>query len=161
MKILALDIFLQTASLEIYFSGCNGKMIDGKLQHCPGCHNPESWNFDSGKDYNEFLKSLDLQIRSFPLSIKNIWLLGGDPLDQDIDKLKEFINKIKKYNLPIMIFTGHSMEEAKEIFPDAFDYVKWMKVGYYDSNLESIHVLVDGVGTVELGSENQQIIESY
>ena len=42
--------------VSLFVSGCRNK--------CKGCHNPQSWSFDFGKEYtnetiNEIIKSLD------------------------------------------------------------------------------------------------------
>ena len=52
---------------SIYFAGCK--------HHCEGCHNPESWDFNAGKEYTvrEILQIIE--DNDF-----NVTFSGGDPL---------------------------------------------------------------------------------
>lgn len=52
---------------SIYFPGCS--------HHCPGCHNPESWDFSGGTEYSFGLILRILQETESPY----LTLTGGDP----------------------------------------------------------------------------------
>ena len=66
--------------VSLFVSGCNF--------HCPGCFNEEVQSFDYGKNYTQATEDLILKEVSKP-HIKGLSLLGGDPLWQDIDGLKQ------------------------------------------------------------------------
>lgn len=123
---------------SIYFAGCS--------HHCKGCHNPESWDFNQGKDYTP--SALILKLVNFD----KITLSGGDPFDQNLQELSEFISTLKRdYDSNIWCYTGYTFEQLldkKEI-------------------LKNIDVLVDGPFIKSLkdstllfrGSSNQRIID--
>lgn len=69
----------------VWFAGCK--------HHCPGCHNPETWDFNCGHE----ITSEDMQIIYDQLSkeeISGLTLTGGDPLFQEA-KLALFLKQIK------------------------------------------------------------------
>ena len=55
---------------SIYCAGCG--------HHCPGCHNPQSWDFDGGKEVT--VEELLEVVKSDEFS--NVTFSGGDPLYQ-------------------------------------------------------------------------------
>lgn len=131
MYIGDINYTLNTKTLEIYFNGCRKKMINGKLQHCPGCHNYELWDFKEEDNIEEFLIKIERQFKDFDNLIDKIWILGGEPLDQDRNEMIDFISKLKKFDRPIILFTGY---ELKYYLEQNFDYdIDFIKTGYYDS----------------------------
>lgn len=89
----------------IFLQGCD--------KHCPGCHNPESWDYSEEtleKTKMTFKEVLD-RIKANAISNK-VTFSGGDPVLQS-KKLVEFIKYMRAngVNHEIMIFTGFKMEE--------------------------------------------------
>jgi len=137
--------------VTIWFAGCN--------RHCPGCHNPHTWNYNQGK---ELLSDKVLDKIMFEAGydyIQGITLSGGDPFDQDEDDLKELLTFIKQFKLEypdkdIWVYSGGFYE----------DFIK-------DDVIREIllwcDVLVDGPFIKDLkkldlpfkGSTNQRIID--
>ena len=128
----------------IFISGCS--------HACKGCHNPESWNKNSGKvfaddDLNFIITSLKKP------EIKGLTLSGGDPLmeynREDVEKLCKIIKSIIP-NKDIWLYTGYEWDEIKHL-----------------PLLKYIDVLVDGKFILEQrdislpfrGSPNQRIID--
>ena len=77
MKIRILDILEETMAdgpgfrTSIYCAGCG--------HHCPGCHNPQSWDFQGGKEVSveellEIVKSDEFSNVTFPGVILSIRL---------------------------------------------------------------------------------------
>ncbi len=125
-------------SYEFYIQGCLGrKKINGKLQHCPGCHNPELHKFKKEDNIVEVLENFDKSFHIFNNMIDEIWILGGEPLDQNKNELLNFIKKLKKYNKDIYLFTGYELDFVKKEWKEIFDYIDYIKVGYYDENLKN------------------------
>lgn len=128
----------------IFMQGCNHK--------CPGCQNPETWDFKGG--YLKDIKDILEEIGDNPL-LDGVTISGGDPLC-NIDDTKKIVNAIRtKYNnLSIWVYTGFTYEECLN-----------------DKNkndiIESIDVLVDGPFINEMrcldkpfkGSSNQRMID--
>lgn len=85
----------------IFFQGCN--------HNCLGCHNPETHDFNGGKEFNvdDILKDLK---ELNPSKFMDITLSGGDPFFQ----AKEAINlcrALKKEDYNIWAYTGFEFEE--------------------------------------------------
>ena len=119
MNILATQFTLKTNSLEIYLSGCNGK------PKCKNCHNPEGWNFKAGKEYNsEYYQEIKNKVNNFDNIIKNIMIMGGEPLDQEKDEFNSFLSDMKKLNKIMWLFTRYDIEETPDNINEFFDYVK-------------------------------------
>ena len=62
-------------SLSFFVQGCPF--------HCKGCHNPETWDFDGGKEFtNETLTSIVNGLKANGIS-RNLAIMGGEPLCQN------------------------------------------------------------------------------
>ena len=123
----------------IYMAGCN--------HHCPGCHNPGSWDFEGGRDMSleEIMEIVDEEEFDVTLS-------GGDPFCNVDDSLR-LAREIRKRGYNIWCYTGYTIEEIRNDPALA-------------PLLEEINVLVDGPFISDLhdpdllfrGSSNQRII---
>lgn len=125
---------------SIYFAGCQ--------HHCHGCHNPQSWDENGGKEMS-IPEIMEIIIEND----FNVTFSGGDPLFQ-IDNLTTLAREIKKTGKTIWCYTGYRYEEI-------FNRQKFNKL------LEIIDVLVDGRFENNLkdtslrfrGSSNQRLID--
>ena len=134
--------------------GCRVTLfVSGCSHRCKGCHNPETWNFDFGKDFNDEVKIRLFDIVSKPY-IKGLTLSGGDPLDSYddvLDLVKEFRNRFGETK-DIWVYTGYVIDDLLNLNKDEI--------------LDYIDVLVDGeyieeqrdVSLAFRGSKNQRII---
>ncbi len=126
---------------SIYFAGCK--------HHCPGCHNPESWDFNAGKE-----KSVEEIFEVVQQNMFNVTFSGGDPLFQNITELTELAKKIKDIGLDIWLYTGFTAEEIQEkkIWNELLKYV--------DVIVEGRFVLAQRDLTLQFrGSSNQRIFK--
>lgn len=83
---------------SIYLAGCN--------HHCPGCHNPQSWDFKGGEE-----RTLDELMEVIVYNEAPVTLSGGDPLQQP-EGTRALIHRIKQelgYN--VWCYTGYTWEE--------------------------------------------------
>lgn len=117
MHIVATQYSMSTQSLDIYFSGCNPP-------HCSGCHNAELHEFGALNNYKDKLPDIIEKIKEFSLIIKNIFILGGEPLDQNLDQLFLFIKELKKCDKNIWLFTKYSLIQVPETIKELCDYIK-------------------------------------
>lgn len=88
----------------LFVSGCNF--------HCKDCFNQKAQDFNYGKEYTEQTESYILEQLNKPY-IKGLSLLGGDPLWQDIDGLKQLrqlVQKVHNLGKTVWIWSGFVYE---------------------------------------------------
>lgn len=143
MKIAATQFSLQTNSFEIYLSGCFGS--------CKGCQNPELKEFDIGEDYLLQIKNILAKIKEFDYLIDDIWILGGEPIDQNLDELEDLFKQLKKSNKNIWLFTRYDLENVPL---NIRQYCNYIKTGVYDETKRT----EDNIQyEVKLATSNQKI----
>lgn len=142
--------------VSLYLQGCSHR--------CLGCFNPETWDFNSGLEFDTKVEQKILGCLSKP-QINHLSILGGEPLEKENwYPLSCFIQKVR-YSFPhikIWLWTGFTWEGLQEIIR-TFDYVK-----YLEYILENVDYIIDGPFIQEKkdltllwrGSSNQRIIES-
>lgn len=140
--------------VSLFVSGCS--------HHCPGCFNPETWDFNYGKPFdsdaiNEVLQAME------PSYIHGFSLLGGEPFELKnqqgvLPLLKEIKSKFP--NKDIWCYTGYDFEkDILENMASTWDETTEM--------LSYIDILVDGefveakkdISLRFRGSSNQRIID--
>lgn len=127
----------------------------GCAHHCFNCHNPETWDFDKGKDVD--IDELISKIKRNPL-LQGITLSGGDPLYQ-VNACLELVKKVKELNsdLDIIIYTGFTFEELANSFKKNNDLLSLLKLsdilidGKYEDSLRDLTLRFRG-------SSNQRVI---
>ena len=137
-------------SVSFFTQGCP--------HHCKGCHNPETWSFDGGREFtSEVLSSLIKDLTANGVE-RNLAIMGGEPLCPEnlflvnliIHSVKEALPKTKIY-----VWTGYLYEELRK------DTNKTLQ-----DILSNIDVLIDGPFIEEQrditlfmrGSKNQRIL---
>ena len=118
-------------SVSFFTQGCP--------HHCKGCHNPETWDFDGGKEFtydvlNEVIDALTANGVERSLSI-----LGGEPLCEENVFLTLLLIKTVKERLPntkIYIWTGYYYDELIKRSSDShlkaiLDYTDYLIDGPY------------------------------
>lgn len=145
MNIISTQYTASRRTLEVYVAGCKGP-------HCKGCHNAESWDFTVGKPCDEFFFSnMDKKIWLFNNIIRDIAVLGGEPLDQDINKLEGLLCYLASYDKDIWLFTRYDIEEVPvQILP----YLDYIKTGRYIPELATDDNIQYGI---KLATSNQKI----
>ena len=147
MNIRILDILEETMAdgpgfrTSIYCAGC--------AHHCPGCHNPQSWDFAGGREMtvDELLEVVKADESS------NVTFSGGDPLYQ-VEAFTELARRIKEETgKNIWCYTGFTYEEilADERLSQILPYIDTLVDGPF----------VEALRDPELhfrGSSNQRII---
>jgi anaerobic ribonucleoside-triphosphate reductase activating protein len=128
--------------------------VSGCRCNCPGCHNPETWDFNAGSKSTEQNLNELIQLTN-KTYIKGCTISGGHPLDPyNVNEVTYILKEIKKncFNKDIWIYTGYRVN-IDFLFEN-----EWSQ--YCD-------VLVDGPFIQELkdlklkfrGSSNQRIID--
>ena len=143
MKIASYNYSIKTESLDIFISGCKGP-------HCKECHNPELWDFNIGTNYKEVIDKITSRIIEFEPIINKILIMGGEPLDQNIHHLYNFLEELNKLKKPIYLFTNRNLEEISDLIKMSVDYIK---CGRYEIDKRNINIQYE----IELQSSNQII----
>ena len=134
--------------------------VQGCPLRCPGCHNPESWDFDGGKEFTpEVLDEIISGLTANNIN-RTLCIMGGEPLCSENLFLTTLIIKEvrqQKPNVKIYLWTGYTYEEllSKKTSNPKLEYV-----------LDNIDCLIDGPFIQEekditlqmRGSRNQRII---
>lgn len=90
--------------VSLFVSGCRN--------HCPGCFNPETWDFSYGSPFTK--ETEDEIIRALrPSWIQGFSILGGEPMEpENREALLPLLKHIRE-NLPekdIWLYTGYRFE---------------------------------------------------
>lgn len=148
MNILATQYYAPKKAFEIYVSGC-------KAPHCEGCHNPESWRFDNGEIYSTlyFLNNIKdhIEDEAYNSLIENIFILGGEPLDQNINDFSELLFDLSHLNKNIWVFTKYNLNEIPQY---VLNYADYIKCGRYKPELKVDDNIQFGI---KLATSNQKI----
>lgn len=129
--------------VSLFVSGCRN--------HCPGCFQPETWDFGYGEP---FTKKTETEIMKAlrPSWIQGLSILGGDPMEPENRRaLLPLLKRIRVF-LPekdVWLYTGYVYETVKDA-----EILKW------------VDVVVDGpfieaekdISLSFRGSRNQRII---
>ena len=123
----------------------------GCPHHCPGCHNPETWDFGCGTVVEE--ERLVQIVQSNPLC-RGVTFSGGEPFAQAAGFAK-LAKLLKAQGYEVASYTGYTFEELLEGSGDQRQL------------LEAIDILIDGPfllaeKSLEIpfrGSKNQRILD--
>ncbi|MBC5745940.1 anaerobic ribonucleoside-triphosphate reductase activating protein [Lachnospiraceae bacterium MD308] len=101
--------------VALFVQGCPFK------PHCRGCFNPETWDFDGGKEWTAESKDKLIKLASRPY-IKRLSILGGEPLaNENLDGVLDLVNEIRILfpQKTIWLYSGYTWEQLFE--DDKFD----------------------------------------
>lgn len=126
---------------SIYCAGCN--------HHCPGCHNPQSWDIGNGKwmSIDEIMEVIKAD------EFSNVSFSGGDPFCQ-VDAFTELARRIKaETSKTIWCWTGYTIEQirADAQLAQMLPYIDTLVDGPFILEQRDTHLLFRG-------SPNQRII---
>ena len=140
--------------VSLFVSGCRN--------HCPGCFNEATWDFDYGKEFTEIEANEILEGcgRSY---ISGLSLLGGDPLEQENQvELLPLLTRFKEMypEKTLWVYTGYILD--KDLLPGQRKHVEVVT----DRILDLVDTLVDGpfiqaqrdLSLQFRGSSNQRIL---
>jgi anaerobic ribonucleoside-triphosphate reductase activating protein len=93
----------------------------GCPNHCPGCQNPETWDFDAGVlvDIDDVCKKL----ATFP-GQAGLTFCGGEPMVQPkaCKQIADFVRKELGWN--VWSFSGFTYEQIEAAGGDAWEFLK-------------------------------------
>ena len=137
---------------------CVSFWTQGCPHRCSGCHNPETWDFEGGKELPTDIRGQIIKAICANGIIRNFSILGGEPLcSQNLEEVDNIITSVRTAypHIKIFIWTGYTLEELQK-----------MENFHIINILSQIDVLNDGLYkedekdiTLELrGSKNQRIL---
>lgn len=125
--------------------------VQGCCHHCPGCHNPQSWEFGKGTDLT--VEQAYGEVISNPLC-RGVTFSGGEPFCQP-HPLAVLARRLKERGYEVASYSGYTFEELLSGTPEQREL------------LDTLDVLVDGRFILEQrnldlrfrGSANQRILD--
>jgi len=139
--------------------------VSGCSLHCKGCQNPETWDFNAGKPFDDKAKQELFSYLSLPY-IRGLTISGGHPLEEkNVRAIVKLISDVIDIfpQKDIWLYTG--LKLSKDIFLSPFAGER-IDV-YRHAALIYSNVVVDGEYREELrdttlpfrGSSNQRLID--
>ena len=139
---------------------CVSFFVQGCPHHCPGCFNPETWDFNKGIPYTSDTKWELVKLISDNNFMRNFCVLGGEPLaPQNLPMTQEVIQTIRHAypNIKIYLWTGYLMKDLEKSLDKNIQSI-----------LSNINYLIDGpfiesakdLSLYLRGSSNQMIWEN-
>lgn len=131
---------------------CVSLWMQGCPHKCKGCHNPETWDFQGGReiDRQELMRDILNHINANGV-LRNFSILGGEPLaPQNIEDTLYIIDRVREKfpNIKIFLWTGYLLKQLPI------------------NRLQNIDVIIDGqfelknrdISLKWRGSPNQRIL---
>ena len=130
--------------VSIFMQGCQF--------HCKNCFNPETWDFNGGKEFNDEVIEKVLQLCKKD-HIKGLSILGGEPMNPINREGTTRLAKKFKENFPdknLWMWTGFKYEDLKD--EEVFKYVDVLVDDQYKDELHDPTLKWKG-------SANQRVID--
>lgn len=124
----------------IYFAGCH--------HACPGCHNPQSWDFAGGDE-----RSVDDLVRAIAEARFDVTFTGGDPMYM-AEELVPLADAIHALGHTLWCYTGFTYEQvmADAAMRSLAERVDVLVDGPFEADKRDLHLLFRG-------SSNQRLID--
>ena len=94
--------------VSLFVSGCRN--------HCPGCFQPETWDFGYGEPFTKEIEDEIIEALR-PSWIQGLSILGGEPMEPENQAaLLPFLSRVRR-ELPdkdIWLYTGYTFEAVSE-----------------------------------------------
>lgn len=145
-------------------TGCRVSLfVSGCRNHCKGCFNEVTWDFNYGEPFteieeNEILEACDKEY------ISGLTLLGGEPFEEEnqvvlVNLIKKFKERFPEKN--IWMYTGYVLE--KDLLPGQrkhVDGVTGLILDFIDTLVDGPFILAERNLSLKFrGSNNQRILD--
>lgn len=127
---LITDDYIRIHTIDYRGSICDGPgirtviFLQGCEKHCSGCHNPQTWDLNSGKliSISEIVDGILIHSKT-----KRITISGGEPLLQ-IKPLLRLMQTLKAEKYEIALYTGYN---ENQIPSEILMYIEYIKYGSF------------------------------
>ncbi len=138
---------------------CVSFFTQGCPHHCPGCHNPDTWAFDRGKEFTNQTMEDIIEALTAQNIHRDLCIMGGEPLCEENAFLTCLVMMEVKKRVPeakIYIWSGYTYEELKQkTNPHIIDSLRLA-----DVLIDGPYIEAERDITLDMrGSRNQQIID--
>ena len=134
--------------VSLFVQGCD------KIPHCKNCFNPETWDFNGGKEWTEETKEKFMELIDRPY-IKRISILGGEPLaSKNYLTIRYLLTEIKNKfpEKQIWLYSGYTFEHLSREQLRTIIYTDILVDGEYIDEQRDIT-------KKWAGSKNQRVID--
>ena len=136
---------------------CVALFTQGCPFHCKGCFNPETWDYDGGKEVpiSDLISAVEAAIAANGVP-RNFSILGGEPLiERNLEELKILLSTVKKDfpHITIFLWTGFTIEELTSAQKEVTQYIDVLIDGQYNEKLRDVSLHLRG-------SSNQRIFRT-
>lgn len=144
---------------------CVTVFVQGCPLHCPGCHNPQTWDFNGGREFTEQEYEEIKRALTANGVHRNLCIMGGEPLaPQNVEGVSKLIQDIRRdldYKIKIYVWTGYVFEDVCRAKHGLGEHSEALF-----NLLDNIDCLIDGPFMLEerditlqmRGSRNQRVI---
>lgn len=155
--------------------------VQGCHFHCYNCFNPDTWDFNGGKEWTQDTEDKLIELANKPY-IKRLSILGGEPLaDENLDGVLHLVDRFRLLfpKKMIWLYTGYTAQILQRCHMDdnlnnVYKYVLTANpISDCKSNIirssimSSVDILVDGqyidsqrdITLKWRGSKNQRVID--
>ena len=144
--------------------------VQGCHFHCYNCFNPETWDFNGGKEWTLETEDKLIELASRPY-IKRLSILGGEPLaDENLDGVLHLINRFRILfpNKNIWIYSGYTLNQIMNpVITDDFNPKRDELIHKRQDIIKQCTIMVDGryidsqrnSSKKWAGSDNQRVID--
>ena len=124
--------------------------VQGCPHHCPGCHNPETWDFDKGTPMTA--EEIFARAAKNPM-LTGFTFSGGEPFAQSA-ALLPLARRIREAGYELAIYTGYTFEQLLE------DPEKRALLEYADTVVDGPFLLAQRNLALKFkGSKNQRVLD--
>lgn len=116
----------ENIGVSLFVQGCDRK------PHCYNCFNPDTWDFNGGKEWTEETKNKFLELIDRPY-IKRVSLLGGECLA--IQNLGGVLSLIKEIREKYPTSKNDSLENPYKIGVSDSDISKEIRISFHEKSI--------------------------
>ena len=126
--------------------GCRVTLwVAGCSHHCKGCHNRQTWDFESGRLFTKTDKDKLFEVLNKSY-IKGITLSGGDPMDS-FHEILDLVREIKEKfpSKDIWLYSGYTLKEIENSFRnEIIPFIDYLVDGKFEIDKRDISLKFRG-----------------